>query len=76
MQIELKIRRREKGMTALMLARAAGVSEMRIYALERGRAIPRADEAARIAAALATTAADLFPLIRNAQGVRRAGGES
>ena len=58
---KLRQARDEASLTALRLGELAGVHEMRVYALERGRIPPRQREAQRIAAALDTTPAELFP---------------
>jgi len=57
----LSYRRKSKGLSALALALAAGTSEMRIYAIERGRATPRREEAAALARALGAPVDTLFP---------------
>jgi transcriptional regulator with XRE-family HTH domain len=57
----LKIARHRARLSALALADKAETTEPRVYALERGRYRPHTDEAERLATALGTTVADLFP---------------
>ena len=58
------------GLTAWELAQAARTREPRIYAFERERYRPRADEAQRIAVALGHEVEDLFPEGFNERGRR------
>ena len=58
---ELTNRRKAKGLSALDLALDAGTSEMRIYAIERGRCTPGRDEAEALARALGMKSETLFP---------------
>jgi transcriptional regulator with XRE-family HTH domain len=58
---DLQTLRKEKGLTALQLARAAGTFEPRIYAFERQRFSPNYAEGVRIAEVLGIPLADLFP---------------
>lgn len=51
----LRTKRLAKGLTALALGKRAGIPEMRVYHLERGRFRPRRDEAERLAKALGTS---------------------
>jgi transcriptional regulator with XRE-family HTH domain len=60
MQNKVRQAREAAGMTALELAKLAGVSEMRVYSIERGRARVRSDEAARLGAVLVVTPELLF----------------
>lgn len=53
--------RRMLGMTALDLAEKAGLSEEKVYAVERGRYNPTAEEAQRWAKALGVQVKDIFP---------------
>ena len=53
--------RQSRGMTQGQLAEKADVSQAYVGRLERGGAAPGIDLVARLAAALGTTVADLFP---------------
>lgn len=57
----LRDKRNKAGLTALALGQLAGVHELRIYAIERGRIPPREGEAQRLALVLNNTPAELFP---------------
>ena len=65
MQNKVRQAREAANMTALELAKLAGVSEMRVYSIERGRARVCSAEAARLGAALGVAPELLF-----AEGVR------
>ena len=54
--------RRRRGVSAIRLAAAAGVSRQTIYAMEAGTFIPNTAVALRLARALDTTVEDLFTL--------------
>lgn len=60
---DLKTARKRAGLTALALGQAAGVNELRLYQLERGRFPPHRDEAERLAAALGMKPEKLFPAL-------------
>jgi transcriptional regulator with XRE-family HTH domain len=57
----LKELRNGKDLTAFELGARASVREMRVYAIERERVPARPGEAERLAVALDTTKATLFP---------------
>lgn len=57
----LKKKRLEAGMSALRLAQLSDSQEMRIYNFERGRFLPRPDEALRISGVLGADPRKLFP---------------
>ena len=61
MNTTLREARDKKGLTALALADAADTNEMRVYAIERGRTLPKLGEAQRMAAVLGVPASKLFP---------------
>ncbi len=61
--------RRQKELSALALSELSGISEMRIYAIERGRARVRKAEAISLAGALGVPVEVLFA--RPASGASR-----
>lgn len=54
--------RRKRGLSAIQLAAAAGVSRQTIYAMEAGTYVPNTAVALRLAQALSATVEDLFAL--------------
>jgi len=61
MRATLRSERIKAGLTALEIAQRAGMQEMRVFSLERGRGRVHPDEAKRLADALGTTTGNLFP---------------
>lgn len=57
----LREHRMKAGMTAFALAQRAGVTEIRVYHLERARYRPKQVEAKKFARVLGTTVDTLFP---------------
>ena len=57
----VKSARRRARMTALELGQRAGINEMRVYQLERGRFPPHPDEAAALSRVLGVKVETLFP---------------
>src|SRR5215472_11845162 len=60
--------RRKRGISAIHLAAAAGVSRQTIYAIEAGTFVPNTTVALRLARALDTTVEDLFTLEEGESG--------
>ena len=65
-RIEMTSRRKAAGLSALALGMAAGISEMRVYAIERGRCVPGHEEAAAIARVLGVRPELVFPELKKA----------
>lgn len=61
-QNNLAARRRQRGISAAALAKAAGVTRQTIYAIEAGSYIPNTAVALRLARALESSVEDLFAL--------------
>jgi transcriptional regulator with XRE-family HTH domain/molybdate-binding protein len=59
-ELELHARRTARGLTQAQLAERAGVSRALVSAIESGRHLPRVDAGLALAAALGTTAEELF----------------
>ena len=57
----LRLARRAKGWTALDEAEAVGITEYKVYFIERGRTKPEREIALRIASALGLNADEAFP---------------
>jgi transcriptional regulator with XRE-family HTH domain len=60
--------RTARGMTAHALGMAAGLNEMRVFAIERGRFRPKLEEAARMAVILGCDPLALNPRIPKSYG--------
>ena len=60
--------RRKRGLSAIRLAAAAGISRQTIYAMEAGTFIPNTAVALKLARALDTTVEELFTLEAAASG--------
>src|SRR5579864_7266468 len=58
--------RKRRGLSAVQLAAAGGVSRQTIYAMESGSYVPNTAVALRLARALDTTVEELFSLAENA----------
>lgn len=54
-------KRRDEDQTLFEMYRRTGIQPSRLSLIERALVVPRADEKTRIARALRTTVADLFP---------------
>jgi transcriptional regulator with XRE-family HTH domain len=65
---QLKHARKAAGLSAAKLADLAGTREMRVYAFERERHRPRAEEAQRIAEVLHCDVRELFPNVIGGAG--------
>lgn len=61
MRERLRLARAARGMTALQLGQMADVSEVRVFALERGRGRLRIEEASRLARALNVPPEEIAP---------------
>ena len=61
---KLRDARQAANLTAYGLGQAAGIREMRIYHLERGRFSPHPDEAERMARVLDQPVETLFPNLK------------
>ncbi len=61
MKSKLREARERAGLSALALGEKSEIHEMRLYSFERKRSHPKPDEAVRLARALGTTPAALFP---------------
>ena len=57
----LRVRRAERGLSQIDLARAAGLERNRYWTIEKGYSQPRAEERAALASALGITEAEIWP---------------
>lgn len=57
----LRVRRAERRLTQIELARTAGIHENRYWRIENGYAVPTDAERAALAAALGVTEAEIWP---------------